>query len=353
MGKIGNEVYAALTAKKGESRILLTRGDTALALDPVNNTIYEYTEFKNGGALWCIPAGGAGPQNANDALAWIVSRRGQVALVNGAMKAMKGFPLVTGCSLSGPPAAFDGKLFLTDEDGCLYTLDHAGVLARISFPFDGDVLRSPPSFLEAGGKKYMAMYPKSFAGELWLSDASGNVYPGWPAQVSGIAFGSPLLFSRGGNVFAAFITQAGKLFVFDEAGSPAPGFPLDVDGVFHIQPVWDGESLWALSAGGVLHRIASPAADEDSRVLRQAVSGLSAKEGFLLTADPDGDGTQEIFFTGEANALYGYSRAFSLLAGFPLPVWGRPAFADFIGDGMIECVGAGLVNLLYRWQFNK
>jgi hypothetical protein len=348
-------VYAALTEKKGESRILFTRGDSALALDPVDNALHEYGEFKNPGGLWCIPARGLRAQNAGEPLAWVVSRRGQVALVNGDMKAAKGFPLITGCSLSAAPAAFDGKLFLGDEDGSLYTLDQAGTLSQIPFPFDGDALRSPPAFLGAGDKKYMALYPKSFVGEIWLSDLAGNVCPGWPARVSGIAFGSPVLFSRAGDVFVAFVTQAGRLFVFAEDGLPAPGFPLDLDGVFHIQPVWDGASLWLLSSKGVLHRIAFDAggAEGEGRILRQAVSGLSAEEGVLLEADPDGDGTPEIFFTGEANALYGYSRAFSLLAGFPLPVWGRPAFADFNGDGLVECAGTGLDDLLYRWQFNK
>jgi hypothetical protein len=174
------------------------------------------------------------------------------------------------------------------------------------------------------------------------------VYPGWPVQVSGIAFGSPVLFSRDGKLFAAFITQAGSLSVFDASGNLQSGFPLDVPGVFHIQPVWDGSSLWALSSEGVLHQIAL-----DGKILSQTVPGLKAEEGVLLTADVDGDKTPEIFFTGEGNALHGYSRAFTQLSGFPLPVWGRPAFADLNGDGMIECIGAGLDNLVYRWQFNK
>ncbi|MDR1179426.1 MAG: hypothetical protein LBK44_02880 [Spirochaetales bacterium] len=352
-GKTGNAVYAALTEKREESRILFTRGDSALAADPLNNTLYEYGEFRNPGEIWCVPAQGLRARDVNDALAWVVTRRGQVALVNGAMKPVKGFPLVTGCSLSAVPSAFDGKLFLADEDGSLAVLDQAGNISRISFDFDGSVLRSPPSFLEAGGKKYMAMYPKSFMGELWLSDTAGNVCPGWPVQVSGIAFGSPLLFSRDGKVFAAFVTQAGELFVFTEEGIPAPGFPLNLDGVFHIQPVWDGASLWLLSSAGVLYQAAFDSAglETGARVLSQAVPGLRAEEGVIFVSDPDGDGTPEIFFTGEANALYGYSRSFSLLSGFPLPVWGLPAFADFNGDGRMECAGAGLDNLLYRWQF--
>jgi hypothetical protein len=149
-------------------------------------------------------------------------------------------------------------------------------------------------------------------------------------------------------VCAAFITQAGSLSVFTEAGSPVAGFPVELPGVFHIQPVWDGDFLWALSAEGVLFRIGLA-----GEILSQAIPGLRVQEGWLHTADVDGDGEPEVFLSGEANALYGYSRAFTLLAGFPLPVWGRAAFADFNADGMIECVGAGRDNLVYRWQFNK
>jgi hypothetical protein len=347
-GKIGNAVYVVLSEKKGESRILLTKDSSALSIDPAANTIYEYDKFKRAAGLWCIPADGLPVRNFSGAAAWVVSSQGQVALVNGNMEALKGFPLVTGCRLSAAPSAFEGRLFLTDDDGSLYTLDRAGAINRLSFSFEDAVLRAPPSFLDVSGRKYMGMYPKSFEGKLWLSDTAGTVYPGWPVEVSGIAFGSPVLFQRDSRALAAFITQAGELSVFDSEGNPEPGFPVNVPGVFHIQPVWDGNSLWALSAEGVLYQISF-----DGKILHQAVPGLRAEEGALVTADVDGDGIPEIFFTGEANALYGYSRTFMPLNGFPLPVWGRPAFADFNGDGIPECVGAGLDNLVYRWQFNK
>jgi hypothetical protein len=194
----------------------------------------------------------------------------------------------------------------------------------------------------------MGLYPKSFAGDLWLADEQGRPYPGWPVQITGIAFGSPPVFTNKGAVFAAFVTQAGSLSVFEESGSLVPGFPVKLPGVFHIQPVWDGDFLWALSAEGELYRIGL-----SGEILSQGIPGLRAREGSLQTSDVDGDGIPEVFLTGEANALYGYSRTFGLLSGFPLPVWGRAAFADLNGDGMIECAGAGLDNLVYRWQFNK
>jgi hypothetical protein len=349
--KMGGDVYALLTSRKGEARILLARGGSAFSVNAADNAVYEYGEFRSAGGtasageVFCIPAGSLALRGMEEPAAWVVTREGQAALVNANMKAVKGFPLVTGVNLSAKPAAFDGRLFLADEDGSVYAVDKNAHVSRLEFPFDGAALRSPPGFLDTGGKKYMGMYPKSFSGSLWLASLEGDVYPGWPVQISGIAFGSPLLFTREGAVFAAFITQAGELFVFDEAGLPVSGFPCELDGVFHIQPVWDGASLWVLSAKGVLHEISL-----DARIQKFEIPNLRAGEGAVLCADVDRDGTAEIFVTGEANALYGYSRFLLPLAGFPLPVWGRPAFADLNGDGVMECVGAGLDNLLYRWQ---
>ncbi|MDR0601951.1 MAG: VCBS repeat-containing protein, partial [Treponema sp.] len=71
----------------------------------------------------------------------------------------------------------------------------------------------------------------------------------------------------------------------------------------------------------------------------------------IIAADVDGDKVPEIFFSGEGNALYGYTRNFSSLDGFPLPLWGQPSFADLNGDGKSECTGTGLDNRLYRWHF--
>ncbi|MDR1587678.1 MAG: VCBS repeat-containing protein [Treponema sp.] len=362
-GNPGNRVYAALAGKVPENRILFSGDNYAAAVNPGDNSIYEY---EGQGPLWLIPAAGVDPKNAGGGIAWAVSVQGRVSLLNSSMEVLRGFPILTGLRLSAPPAARRGKLFLCDEEGRVYTVDTSGLLNPWKTVFPA-ALRSPPSFLDtsadsgkpggrspqgAGNKKTgpvpdAAVYPKSFLGEIWLLDSEGEALPGWPAPVSGIAFGSASIFVYKGQILTAFVTQAGELSVFDESAAPLAPFPLELDGVFFIQPVFDGEFLWLVSAGGVLFRISL-----EGDILRQSVPGLTVKEeGYISAFDSDGDGIPEIFISGEGNALYAYTRNFASLSGFPLPIWGRPAFADFNGDGKPEIAGIGMDKKLYRWQF--
>jgi hypothetical protein len=350
-GKTGGAVYSVSGTRRGESRILLTRENSAIAVNPADKTIYE---LKNNHPVYVVPAEGLSPGTMDDAAAWVAGN-GQVTLVNGGMEPVNGFPRSTGSRLSAAPAAHGGNLFLSDDDGYIFVVHPDGVVSQWDIVFDA-ALRSPPSFLDVPNKTYAAFYPKSIvANEIWLSDTDGNPYPGWPVSVSGIAFGSPLLFSPGEpagprddrQVLAAFITMAGELTVFDENARILPNFPLTLPGVFYLQPVYDGSFLWVIASDGVLYQISA-----EGTVLRQRIPNLTVKEeGYITTADVDGDKIPEIFFTGEGNALHGYSRNFISLDGFPLPVWGRPVFADLNGDGKIECFGVGLDNKLYQWQF--
>jgi hypothetical protein len=345
-GKPGNRVYGSTPGKAGENRLFLTRENSALALNPQDNSLRE---MDAGDPLWLIPAEGLNPRTAGDAAAWMVSVQGRVTLVNGNLEPQRGFPVITGLRISSPPAAHGGNLFLCGEDGKVYAVDTRGGITPWEQSFAA-AIRSPPSFLSLpkSGRTYAAVYPKSFIGEIWLLETSGKALPHWPAPVSGIAFGSPLVFLRDNRVLTAFITQAGELSVFDETAAPLPPFPLEIEGIFFVQPVFDGEYLWLISAEGLLFKIGL-----DGTILYQQIPGLSVREeGYITTLDADGDKVPEVFVTGDGNALHGYSRNFRSLDGFPLPLWGQPLFADLNGDGKLECAGVGLDNKVYRWQFN-
>ncbi|MDR1239995.1 MAG: hypothetical protein LBK27_07765 [Treponema sp.] len=346
-GKLGNHVYGVIPSAPEKKRLLLTRGRTALALNLQDN---QFAELDGGAApLWCIPAAGLNPRSG-DGLAWVAGSQGRVSLVNENMEPVQGFPINTGLNLSAPPAppaAYGGNLFLYDREGAVYVVDPQGKISSWETRFEAP-LRSPPSFLSLRqGRTYAAVYPKSFLGEIWLLDAAGKALPNWPVPVSGIAFGSPLIFPRNNRVLVAFVTQAGELSVFDENAVPLSPFPLELEEIFFVQPVFDGDFLWLVSAGGVLYQVGL-----DGTVLRQQIPNLRVQEeGYLEALDVNGDRVPEIFITGDGNALYGYARNFSSLNGFPLPVWGRPFFGDLNGDGKMECAGVGLDNKLYRWQF--
>jgi hypothetical protein len=350
-GKIGGQVYAVANAAGTEYRVLLVRGNSALAVNPADHSVYE---LKGEDPVWVIPAEGPRPKSLAESAAWVVSSRGLVTLVNGNMEASPSFPVITGIKPSSPPAAWGGKLYLAAEDGekgVLYSIDAAGELSRVGSGYSATVL-SAPTFMPGtprGVEPVMAFYPKSFLGELYLTNLDGEALPGWPVFASGIAYGSPLLFTgnQAGNFMAAFVTMAGELSVYGGDGSIIPGFPVELNGVFFLQPVWDGRFLWLVSEEGILYQV-----DLYGSAVEQRVSGLKVKEnGFIGTFDVDGDDTPEVFITGEGNALYGFSRSLNSLEGFPLPVWGRPVFGDFDGDGSVECIGAGMDNKLYRWKF--
>ena len=349
-GRPSNKIYGT------GDRVFFTRGDTAISIDLADNSIYE---LSGQGSIWVVPAEGMGEKNAVNA--WVVSDRGRVTLVNGNMEPAQGFPALTGLRISSPPVSYNGRLYLCDEDGKVHTIDANGGQSVWETSFIA-ALRSPPSFLMLTSRNntrtqssYAAVYPKSFFGEIWLLDADGKAFPGWPAPISGIGeqdnsgigFGSPLLFAYNNLVYIVFVSQAGELSVFDENAAPVSPFPLILDGVFYQQPAFDGEYLWLVSANGTLFRISIA-----GEVLYQRIANFSVmEEGYITTFDCDGDKIPEVFITGEGNALHAYSRNFRSLEGFPLPVWGKPLFIDSSGRGKAEIIGMGMDRRLYRWQF--
>jgi hypothetical protein len=352
---VSNRIYGA--GKAPNSRIFFTRGNFALSLNPADNSI---NELSGQGQLWVIPTDST--SSSGPVQGWVVSDRGRVTLVNGDMEAAHGFPVLTGHRLSSPPIAHDDKLYLCSEDGNVHVIDTQGNQDIWETSFTSP-LRSPPSFFSIQTRRevrtYAAVYPKSFFGEIWLLDQDGKALPNWPALLAddededgetggsfGIGFGSPLLFAHNNRVQVAFVTQAGGLSLFDEEASFVEPFPLVLDGVFYQQPVFDGDFLWLVSDNGNLFRVSL-----DGEVLCQQILGFSVKEeGYLTVFDGNGDKIPEIFITGEGNALHAYSRNFRSLEGFPLPVWGRPAFISDSGKKH-EIIGMGMDRRLYRWQF--
>jgi hypothetical protein len=267
------------------------------------------------------------------------------------MESLRGFPVSTGIKLSASPASYGGKLFLPDEDGSVHTVDGKASVSRWGNIFSSP-LRSPPSFIDFRNKTYAAVYPKSFFGEIFLLDASGIPLKSWPVQVPGIAFGTPELFTasypdKTSRLFAAFITQAGELSIYTEDAEVLQNFPLELEGVFYLQPVFDGENLWAIASDGTLYRIGL-----DGQMFSRKIPRLSVKDdGYITVAETGRDKTTGVFFSGDGNALHGYFRNFSSIEDFPLPVWGRPVFGDLNSDGKIEAAGIGMDNKLYIWQF--
>lgn len=342
----GREVSVIRFSKKGGYRILSVLGGKTLgSYDPATGE-WIRRDFRPG--LTFVPATSAGPETPAEPSVWTLTDDGEVSLLDGNLETLPGFPALTGTRPASRPAAAGEYLYFADLDSSLKRVGPDGSVETLSMPFT-ESLRSPPSSLVRGGKTLLALYPKSFFSQVWLTDDRGTPLSGWPRQVSGIAYGSPVFVTPRSDGFSvAFITQAGDLYLFDGRGEILPGFPLSLTGVFYTQPHWDGEYLWALAADGVLWRV-----DLEGKTLSQQIPGFKAESGHLASSDVDGDGTPEIFLTGDGNALYGYGASFNALASFPLPAWGTPWFGDLNGDGTVECVASAMDGTIGAWQFRK
>jgi len=345
--RTGKNLFAVSSGK--DTRLLLSRANAVLAVNPIDQSIKEFTlSGPPGTGVFVVPAEAG---NYGDGVAWIANSQGSVSLVNKDMESLKGFPVSTGIKLSASPVSYGGKIFLPSEDGYVHTVDSKAFVSRWGSDFSSP-LRSPPFFIEFKNKTCAAVYPKSFFGEIFLLDASGVPLKPWPVPVSGIAFGTPVLFIAGypdktPRLFAAFITQAGELSIYAEDAEILQGFPLELEGVFYLQPVFDGEYLWVIESGGTLYRIGL-----NGEVFSRKIPRLSVKEdGYIAVAAIGKDKKTGVFFSGDGNALHGYYRNFSAIEDFPLPVWGRPVFGDLNADGKIEAAGIGMDNKLYTWQF--
>ncbi|MCL2472253.1 MAG: DUF3352 domain-containing protein, partial [Treponema sp.] len=112
--RVGNRLYRVLSGK--DTRLLLTRGNEALAINPLDRSVKTMNLGNSPGTnLYVIPAaaedaiGSAGPTgstapagsaNPGEGAAWVVNSRGQVSLVNQDMENFKNFPFATGINLS-------------------------------------------------------------------------------------------------------------------------------------------------------------------------------------------------------------------------------------------------------------
>jgi hypothetical protein len=361
-GRPSNRIYGTGTPSGGREagRIFFSSGGTAFSLNMSDNSIYE---LSGQGTHWIISADGTGSRDC--ANAWIVTDRGRVTLVNSSLEAAAGFPVLTGMRLSSPPAAFEGRLYLCDENGKVHVIDEHGRQSDWETSFIA-ALRSPPSFLTVTARNtsntFAAVYPKSFFGEIWLLNADGRALPNWPAPIAvsddedefnaGVGFGSPLIFTinnrgREPEIRVTFINQSGQLLVYDQNAELVLPFPLNLNGIFYQQPVFDGEYLWLVSSEGNFFRVSL-----DGEILYQHIPGFSVmEEGYITVFDYDGDRVPEVFITGDGNALYAFTRNFRSLEGFPLPIWGKPFFIPPQGNRKAEIFGIGMSARLYRWQF--
>ncbi len=271
---------------------------------------------------------------------WAVTKEGLVYLLDENFEDVSGFPIMTGIDLDCQPAIYENNLLLVDPENILYLINEKAEITQLDFEIM-DKIKNAPTVYE----DYLAIYEKGFLGGIHLISKNADELEDTLIPVDGIGFGSPCVFEEKGKIYVSFITQAGDLYVWNSLGELKEGYPLSLEGVFFLNVRFVNGSLIALADDGTLYRV-----DPDGQTTRVKIPNLSAKSGYITITDYDGDKKEEIFLSGESNAIYGLSFDLEYLNAFPITGYGCPVFVDLNGDKKIDSISLSIDNKLNAWK---
>lgn len=325
-----------LLARADAPMAFWTSGKTILAMNLASGAI-ERAELDDRASI------ALQEKNGSFIALWAVSERGSIYSFNDSLENRDGFPVLSGLSVSGPIAIMDNLLLIpVSDENSIMLVDSEGNY-RFSNPMFSR-LRSAP-FAAFG---YFAALPRSFDSLLYLFDSDGQIVPGWPVELDGLASARPLIIRRGSEIFIAAITEAGQFSLWTVEGSMADGFPVNLYGTFTASPAWaQGLQSWFLvSADGVLWRLAA-----DGFILNSASLSMGAsRDSMVMAIDTDQDGFEEIFVSGAGDALYAYGYDLGILDGYPVPGMGLPGFIDVDGDSYRDMLTRGADDSIHVFE---
>jgi hypothetical protein len=276
---------------------------------------------------------------------WSFTSEGNISYRGEDGKAVEPFPIDMPAERM-PPLAIPGGLLVYDSSRKGLAL--VGPDGRAA-PF-GPALQDPVFAAPSASGGYVAYATKGFDSLAYVLDSSGQILPGWPAEGGGISLGSVAVSYGAEGLLACFLTQAGKLSLWTTDGRLLAGFPLDLDGVFYASPaiVLNGHERLAACADsqGKIYLVSEHGAVFPGPALSEA-AGKSTR---LSASDPDGDGVDALYVSGNANLITALAvPSMDLLPGFPMAGAFGPYFSDIDADGTAETISAsrdGTINAL-------
>ena len=263
---------------------------------------------------------------------WIVTAEGGVYKVNRDLSIIEGYPILLESKPSTSPIVFGESLAvsLSNKKICLIGKDK--VLNYLDIPtINGSILSTPTV-----QNSKLAFYDKGFLGQVHVV-GDGNTLS---YNILGIAYGSPAILEKEGDIYTAFVTQAGGLTIWcDKEGKV--GFPLEkrLWGVFYTNVVSNGKYFYAIASDGMIYRISL-----DGGVVSVKIPNASAKEPSLSVVE------NNIYVGIDGNLIYGFNENLELLQGFPITGTGNPVFVDANGDGNSDCFALTIDNKLNAWN---
>lgn len=290
-------------------------------------------------ALAYIMGAGEAVFKANSGELWAITKDGLLYLLNGKLETVAGYPVTLSQRPVCAPVVMDDSLIVIGDDNKVCIHDVKGNDLVYDFDIVEQIKSSPTVY-----KNYMAIYEKGFLGTIHVINKDES-YADTDIVVDGIGFGSPCIFEHNLQTYVAFITQSGDLNVWTIDGDEVEKFPMNLSGVFYLNVKYTGESLIAISEDGTVFKV-----NMDGTATKIKLPHLSAKSGYITINNYDSVGANEIFISGESNAIYGFNSDLEFLNAFPVTGYGIPVFVDLNGDKKVDSLSLSIDNKLNAWK---
>ncbi|MBN2547457.1 MAG: DUF3352 domain-containing protein [Spirochaetes bacterium] len=252
------------------------------------------------------------------------------------------------------PVLYENQLILysKSKNKLIFYNDSNNNLNDFEFDFDSTLI-SPLSI----SKNLFLFYPKSFSGEIYLTDNKGNKIKNWPVKSDGVGFGSPQFidYSLGIDKKIMFLTQSGNLQIWNYDGTIFTNYPVKLSGSYYEQPAignigWGIENeIAALNSDGLLSIISL----KGQILIEKRVKEIASKDSKILLFDSNKDGKDEIFIYYSSNNIYAFDNDLNLMPGYPVKGKSKPSFNDLNFDGEYEMVTSSIDDYLYIYTLPR
>lgn len=212
--------------------------------------------------------------------------------------------------------------------------------------------------------------------ELWVVQADGSPFPGWPRQMNNKNWGTPSVgdLDNDGDLEIVVNTVGRRTYVFHHDGSEFfdGDNDGDGDGVFHVRlgeifnrstplllDVDDDGTLeilfgthWRDGSDNFVYALKNDATNAPGWPRNMGAAGYSVTH--MTAADLDQDGEEEMTFLCDNDSLYVFEKDGSNMAGYPQPFLTQSAnkdsktpavaFGDFDKNGDLEMVVVSIID---------
>lgn len=275
---------------------------------------------------------------------WLYDAAGEVILLDPRGRPRAGFPLATAEGPSEAALAEDGALWFA-ASGQWFRVLPSGQFEQGVLPFEGPVTTEP--LVRSEGVYW---YERRFGGALWAlfapGDAeTGQVKPGWPVAVEGLASAGPTGFEGPGPV--VLISSAGLAQAWGPEGRLAPGWPVDLNAVIRRRAFPLGpERLVVTDERGEVRVLG-----RDGQELARWKDRNAGSETHWQVAQGPAWPVPILISSGQGQFLRGFTLEGQAVSGFPWTGSGTPRALDLDGDGQGEWLSPGLDRRLYAYRW--